>query len=78
VNVCSGPNLAYFSKIASLEEMVGHIYGRIQLLTDSQRPNMFLNELRLYIDYLKNELLALEQELIDIIIPPAPIEVKIS
>jgi hypothetical protein len=56
VAVCPGPNLAYFSKIASLEEMVGHIYGRIQLMTDVQRPNMFINELQLYIDYMKNEI----------------------
>ncbi len=24
--VCTGPNIAYFSKIATLEEMIGHIY----------------------------------------------------
>jgi hypothetical protein len=58
VAVCPGPNLAYFSKIVSLEEMVGHIYGRIQLITDPDRPNMFINELRLYIDYLKKEIQA--------------------
>ena len=56
VAVCPGPNLAYFSKIASLEEMVGHIYGRIQLITESYRPNIFINELRLYIDYMKSEI----------------------
>ena len=56
VAVCPGPNLAYFSKIASLEEMVSHIYGRIQLMTDSHRPNMFINELQLYVDYMKNEI----------------------
>jgi hypothetical protein len=56
VAICPGPNLAYFSKIASLEEMVGHIYGRIQLLTDPNRPNLFINELRLYIDYMKSEM----------------------
>jgi hypothetical protein len=56
VAVCPGPNLAYFSKIVSLEEMVGHIYGRLQLLTNSDRPNMFANELRLNIDYLKKEI----------------------
>ena len=56
VAVCPGPNLAYFSKTASLEEMVGHIYGRLQLMTDPQRPHMFINELHLYIDYLKNEI----------------------
>ena len=56
VAVCPGPNLAYFSRIATLEEMVGHIYGRLQLISDSSRPNLFINELRLYIDYLKNEM----------------------
>jgi hypothetical protein len=56
VAVCPGPNLAYFSKIASLEEMVGHIYGRIQLMTDPNRPNLFINELRLYVDYMKAEI----------------------
>ena len=56
VAVCPGPNLAYFSKIASLEEMVGHIYGRLQLLTVGDRPNMFINELRLNIDHLKQEI----------------------
>ena len=56
VAICPGPNLAYFSRIASLEEMVGHIYGRLQLISAPDRPNLFINELKLYIDYLKNEL----------------------
>lgn len=54
--VCCGPNIVHFSKIASLEEMVGHIYGRLSLLTNSERPHMFVNELRIYVDYLRNEL----------------------
>jgi hypothetical protein len=54
--VCPGPNLAYFSKLASLREMVDHIYGRFNLLTDHQRPNMFLKELSLYIDYFQNKM----------------------
>jgi len=53
-SVCPGPNLAYFSKIASLREMVDHIYGRINLITDESRPNMFVKELGLYIDYFQN------------------------
>ena len=56
VAVCPGPNLAYFSKIATLAEMVGHIYGRSQSLTSPDRPHMFIDELRLYIEYLKNEI----------------------
>lgn len=55
VAICPGPNLAYFSKIVSLEDMVGYIYGRVQSLTNGQRPHMFIEELRLYIDYLRNE-----------------------
>jgi hypothetical protein len=55
VAVCPGPNLAYFSKIASLEEMVGHIYGRVHLLNEEYRPNLFINELQIYIDYMKTE-----------------------
>ncbi len=56
VAVCPGPNLAYFTKNASLEEMVGHIYGRVQLLLNQDRSNMFVNELRLYAEYLKKEI----------------------
>ncbi|MFI5150900.1 MAG: hypothetical protein ACHQRM_14280 [Bacteroidia bacterium] len=56
VAICPGPNLAYFSKIATLEEMVGHIYGRLNLLNNRIRPSLFINELDMYIDYFKNEL----------------------
>ncbi len=49
--VCPGPNIAYFSKIASLTEMADHIYGRINLITSAYRPNLFIKELNLYIDY---------------------------
>ncbi len=54
--VCPGPNLAYFSRIASLREMVDHIYGRINLVTDKRRPNMFLKELSLYIDHFQKSM----------------------
>jgi hypothetical protein len=55
VAICPGPNLAYFSGIFSLKQMVDHIYGRINVLNSERRPNMFINELVLYLDYLKNE-----------------------
>lgn len=55
VAICPGPNLAYFSGIFSLKQMVDHIYGRINILNAEHRPNMFVNELVLYLDYLKNE-----------------------
>ena len=51
VSVCPGPNLAYFSAISSLKEMVDHIYGRINLIKDQDRPNLFIKELRQYVDY---------------------------
>lgn len=55
--VCPGPNLAYFSKISTLAEMIGHIYGRLNLLNSTYRPNMFISDLKLYIDYLKKEIM---------------------
>ncbi|MCF8244130.1 MAG: hypothetical protein K9J37_03880 [Saprospiraceae bacterium] len=55
VAICPGPNLAYFSGIFSLKQMVDHIYGRINLLNSVPRSNMFVNELNLYLEYLKNE-----------------------
>ena len=54
--VCPGPNLAYFSKIMTLKEMVDHIYGRINMLNDTPRPNMFIKELGMYLDYLKKDI----------------------
>ena len=58
VAICPGPNLAYFSRIYSLDEMVKHIYGATDLLAQVKRPNMFIKELNLYIDYLQADLQA--------------------
>lgn len=55
VTICPGPNLAYFSKTFSLEEMVDHVYGRLNALNALNRSHMFINELKMYIDYLKAE-----------------------
>jgi hypothetical protein len=56
VIVCPGPNMAYFDKEVSLAEMVKHIYGNATVMTDANRPNLFVKELKMYIDYLKNEI----------------------
>jgi len=56
VSICPGPNLAYFSKTYSLKEMVNHIYGREAISFKISRPNLFINELNLYVDYLKKDL----------------------
>lgn len=53
--VCPGPNLAYFSKICTLQEMVDHIYGRGNVLNASYRPHMFVKELKMYVEYFLNE-----------------------
>ncbi len=55
VSICPGPNMAYFSKEMSLKEITDHIYGR-DTLTSLDRPNMFIKELDIYIDYLTKKL----------------------
>jgi hypothetical protein len=54
--VCCGPNIVYFTKIATLAEMVGHIYGRTSLLDGKPRPHFFLSEIAIYIDFFVEEL----------------------
>jgi hypothetical protein len=56
VVICPGPNLAFFDQEVSLSKMVRHIYGNDNVLSDKERPNMFINELKLYVDHLKNEI----------------------
>lgn len=56
VSICPGPNLAYFSGVFTLQEMLGHIYGNINVLNKVKRSNMFVNEIKLYINYLKNDI----------------------
>ncbi len=54
--ICPGPNMAYYSKTSTLREMVSHIYGRGNVLNGLYRPNMFIKELIMYVDYFKNEI----------------------
>jgi len=56
VTICPGPNIVNFSQLVSLQTMTDHIYGRKDILTNSHRPHMFIAELLLYINYLKEEL----------------------
>jgi len=56
VSICPGPNMAYFSGTFSLKQMVDHIYGRINILNTDSRPNMFIKELKMYIDFLKDKI----------------------
>jgi hypothetical protein len=56
VVICPGPNLAYFDKEVSLSDMVKHIYGNASVLGNKERPNVIINELKMYMDYLKKEI----------------------
>src|SRR5690606_37300954 len=56
VSVCPGPNMAYFSRIMSLENITDHIYGRSDMISRTDRPNMFIKELNIYIDFMKKKM----------------------
>ncbi|HLT50508.1 MAG TPA: hypothetical protein VKZ93_01050 [Arenibacter sp.] len=56
VSICPGPNMAYYSKIVSLQEMTDHIYGRANIISRTDRPNIFIKELGIYLDYLRNKI----------------------
>ena len=63
VIICPGPNMAYFDQEVSLSKMVQHIYGNASVLTVTNRPNLFVKELKMYLDYLKNEISAVTEEI---------------
>lgn len=62
VTICPGPNLAYFSGVFTLREMTDHIYGRRSILNPLYRPNMFINELHLYIDHFRKKIDAASEQ----------------
>ena len=51
--ICPGPNIAWFDRIYSLQEMVDHIYGRGSSLVPENRPHMFSKEVVMYVDHLE-------------------------
>jgi hypothetical protein len=63
VVICPGPNMAYFDHEVSLSKMVQHIYGNDSVLTVKNRPNMFVKELKMYLDYLNNEINSISDEI---------------
>jgi hypothetical protein len=60
VTICPGPNIAYFNKTVTLKEMTDHIYGRNNILGDQGRPHMFLKELQLNVQYMREQSHALK------------------
>lgn len=53
VAICPGPNLVWFKKQYTLREMIDHIYGRISVFENNNRPFVLINELNLYIDHIQ-------------------------
>ena len=64
VNICPGPNIAYFNEIVPLTKMIDHIYGKTNIIQHDNRPHMFIKELSLYINYW-SELLSESTALLD-------------
>src|SRR5690606_35750650 len=50
-SICPGPNIVWFNRQYSLQEMTDHIYGRGESLVSSDRPHMFCQEVELYVNY---------------------------
>ncbi|SZD73175.1 Uncharacterised protein [Candidatus Ornithobacterium hominis] len=63
VSVCPGPNMAYYDHIVSLKEMVGHVYGRNNVMNFPHRPHMFIKELQCYIKHLHKEIIKKGKEI---------------
>jgi hypothetical protein len=63
VVICPGPNIAYFNQEVSLKDMVGHIYGNKSVLRTNNRPNLFVKELKMYVDYFRNEIETISGEI---------------
>jgi hypothetical protein len=56
VVICPGPNMAYFDQEVSLNDMVQHIYGNKSVIRVTNRPNLFVKELKMYLDYFKKDI----------------------
>ena len=54
--ICPGPNIAWFNRTYSVDEMVDHIYGRTASLVPKERPHMFAKEMAMYVDYIETML----------------------
>jgi len=63
VTICPGPNIANFSKVVTLRNMVDHIYGRLNIMTNNMRPHVFVNELNIYVAYFREQV---EEQLADV------------
>ncbi len=55
--------MAYFDQEVSLSNMIQHIYGYTSVLRNYNRPHFFAKELKMYIDYLKNDIQSISEEI---------------
>lgn len=52
VAICPGPNILYFKKEFTLQQMIDHIYGRENIISaNSDRQHVFIKELQMYLDH---------------------------
>ena len=56
VSICPGPNMAYFDQELTLQGMSHHIYNGDDGIVRADRPNMFVNELGMYLTYLSEKI----------------------
>ena len=56
VSICPGPNMAYFDQELSLQDMSHHIYTGGTGIVRADRPNIFVNELGMYLTYLSEKI----------------------
>ena len=56
VSICPGPNMAYFDQELTLQDMSHHIYNGDEGIVRADRPNMFVNELGMYLTYLSEKI----------------------
>nr|WP_315221494.1 hypothetical protein [uncultured Flavobacterium sp.] len=63
VVICPGPNMAYFDQEVSLKDMLQHIYGSKSVITTADRPNLFVKELKMYVDYFRKEVENIREEI---------------
>jgi hypothetical protein len=56
-SICPGPNVRWFKREFTLDELVGHIYGRTDVLREAvNRPHQLVAEAELYVEFLEREL----------------------
>ncbi len=56
--ICPGPNIAWFNRTYTLDEMIDHIYGRRSSLVPAERPHMFVKEMQMTVDWFEKQVSA--------------------